>query len=266
MVCQRRVPASDPKETQSAITLAALVKGDAELFTLWQQLSEPFDAFLHRRRWHHTGIHCRRNIGLGTNLQTTLISGAQLAEIQKKLDGELSLPQVSDQLLRRRNTAEFPKQTRGFRLLPPRRLPDAVCFHNTVDPKIPGRLYPSGLDFLAASRCYARRLLCVRFKASSVKVSATSCSRRIVDRCQIRSTVKRCNYWQPCKAITSIRPGPTANRGVVRLAALDATGSLGRTATHMGAAHQTQCGIHGMISPPTGMVAPYPEFFAGWQN
>jgi hypothetical protein len=86
----------NPKETQSAITLAALVKDDAELFALWQQLSEPFDAFLAPAE---DGTILEYTVAatsvLGTNLQTTLISGAQLAKIQKKLDGQLPLPQAS---------------------------------------------------------------------------------------------------------------------------------------------------------------------------
>jgi hypothetical protein len=66
----------NPKETQSAITLAALVKDDAELFALWQQLSEPFDAFLAPAE---DGTILEYTVAatsvLGTNLQTTLISG-----------------------------------------------------------------------------------------------------------------------------------------------------------------------------------------------
>src|SRR5204863_4713518 len=73
------------------------------------------------------------------------------AEIQKNLAKQLPLPRVSDQLLQPAEYAQFGKETRGFRLLPPRQLPCAVCFQYTTDPKIPGRMYPSGLDFLAAS-------------------------------------------------------------------------------------------------------------------
>jgi len=198
-----------------------------------------------RRRWHHSGIHCCCNIGFRHQLQTTLISGAQLAEIQKKLDGQLPLPQVSDHCCRRRNTQNLRNKTRGFRLLPPRRLPDAVCFQNTVDPKIPGRMYPSGLDFLSASPVL-RSPAAVRAVQSQFGKSVSDLlPKRIVDRCRIRSTVKRCNYWRRCKSHCLISPGTPANRGMVRLAALDATGSLGRAATHLGAAHKTQRGIHG---------------------
>src|SRR6185437_1286290 len=47
--------------------------------------------------------------------------------------------------------AQFGKEGRGFRLLPPRQLPCAICFQETVEPRIPNRTYPSGLDFIVAS-------------------------------------------------------------------------------------------------------------------
>ena len=37
---------TSPSETKTAIALATLVDGDAELLKLWKQLSEPFDSFL----------------------------------------------------------------------------------------------------------------------------------------------------------------------------------------------------------------------------
>src|SRR6185436_19757823 len=87
----------------------------------------------------------------GANLKTLSKIEERFAEIRKKLEAELSGPRVNDQLLAPDQYAAFPKETRGLRLFPPRRLPCTVCFQNTVDPKIPKRMYPSGLDFLAAS-------------------------------------------------------------------------------------------------------------------
>src|SRR5439155_17887473 len=124
---------ADTRETKLAIALAVLVDGDAELITLWKQLSDPFDAFLAPaedgtiRHYAETAIAV-----IGPKLTVDAISDPQFAEIQKRLQDKLPLPQVSDQWLTPEEYAQFSKQTRGFRLLPPRRLPCAVCFHNTV--------------------------------------------------------------------------------------------------------------------------------------
>jgi hypothetical protein len=255
----------NPKETQSAITLAALVKDDAELFALWQQLSEPFDAFLAPAE---DGTILEYTVAatsvLGTNLQTTLISGAQLAEIQKKLDGQLPLPQVSDQLLSPSQYAEFPKQTRGFRLLPPRRLPDAVCFHNTVDPKIPGRLYPSGLDFLAASPVLrspaAVRAVQGQFGKSVGDLLLKADCGPMPDSLHGEAMQLLATLQKPLPASA---PAPLRTEAWSDLQLWTQLGAWAEQ-RHTWALH-TKLSVEymGMISPPTGMVAPYPEFFAG---
>jgi len=253
------------KETQSAITLAALVKGDAELFTLWQQLSEPFDAFLAPAEdgtiLEYTAA---ATSVLGTNLQTALISGVQLAEIQKKLDGQLPLPQVSDQLLSPSQYAEFGKQTRGFRLLPPRRLPDAVCFHNTVDPKIPGRLYPSGLDFLAASPVLrspaAVRAVQGQFGKSVGDLLLKADCGPMPDSLHGEAMQLLATLQKPLPASA---PAPLRTEAWSDLQLWTQLGAWAEQ-RHTWALH-TKLSVEymGMISPPTGMVAPYPEFFAG---
>jgi hypothetical protein len=255
----------NPKETQSAITLAALVKGDAELFALWQQLSEPFDAFLAPAE---DGTILEYTVAatsvLGTNLQTTLISGAQLAEIQKKLDGQLPLPQVSDQLLSPAQYAEFAKQTRGFRLLPPRRLPDAVCFHNTVDPKIPGRMYPSGLDFLAASPVLrspaAVRAVQNQFGKSVGDLLLKADCGPMPDSLHGEAMQLLATLQKPLPATA---PAPLRTEAWSDLQLWTQLGAWAEQ-RHTWALH-TKLSVEymGMISPPTGMVAPYPEFFAG---
>src|SRR5205823_9150940 len=130
----------------------ALVNGDAELLKLWRQLSDPLDKFLAPAEDAGIGQYVEvAKAMVGPAQPESRISDVQVATIQKRLAERLPLPMVSDQLLTPEQYARFPEETRGLRLLPPRRLPCAVCFHNTIDPKIPGRMYPSGLDFFAAS-------------------------------------------------------------------------------------------------------------------
>src|SRR5205823_6606963 len=118
---------ANPRETRAGVALTKLVHRDAKLLGLWKQLSGPFDAFLGHvedgtiREYADTA-----RAVLGTSNPISTLTDAQVAEIQKKLDARLPSPQVSDQLLSPEQYLRFPKETKGFRLLPPRRLPDAI--------------------------------------------------------------------------------------------------------------------------------------------
>ena len=256
---------SNARETKSAITIAALVNSNPELLALWKQLSDPYDTFLapvedgtiHEYADAETAI-------LGTKSQNVSISVAQIAEIQKKLEAQLTLPRVSDQLLSPGQYAEFPEQTRGFRLLPPRRLPCAVCFHDTTDPKIPGRAYPSGLDFLAASPLLrspaAIRALKGEFgKDVGELILKADCG-----------PMPDSLHGEAMQLLATLqKPLPVQAPAPMRTAAwsdLQLWTQLGAWAEqrHTWALHtKLSVEVMGIISPPRGMVAPYPEFFAG---
>ena len=122
---------NNARETRAAVALAVLIAGDSELLGLWKQLSEPFDLFLARSEDGTIREYAEEATAvLGTNRDS--ISDSQLTEIQNKLAKELPFPRISDQLLQPAEYARFGKETRGFRLLPPRQLPCAVCFHNKI--------------------------------------------------------------------------------------------------------------------------------------
>jgi hypothetical protein len=59
-------------------------------------------------------------------------------------------PQINDQPLTPPEDEARRARTKGMRLLGPRRLPSAVLFQNTVHPAVRGRMFPSGIDVLAA--------------------------------------------------------------------------------------------------------------------
>lgn len=251
------------RETRAAIALAALVNRESELLALWKQLSEPFDLFLAPAEDGTLREFTEAATAVaGTNFAS--ISEAQLAEIQKKLAGQLPLPRVSDQLLQPDEYARFEKETRGFRLLPPRRLPCAICFHNTTDPKIPGRMYPSGLDFLAASpelrSPAALRAVQSQFgKRVGDLISKAECgplpdslhgdAMRLLAKLQEPLPDKvapafRTEAWQDLQLWTQLG-GWVEQR-------------------HTWALHtKLSVSYMGIIQPPKGMVAPYPEFFSG---
>jgi HEAT repeat protein len=256
---------NNARETKSAIALARLVNGNPELLTLWKQLSEPFDAFLAPaedgtiREYGDAA-----NAVLGTNFTSFSLPDAQIVEIQKRLEKQLTDPRVNDQFTTPAQYLDFGKETRGFRLLPPRQLPCAVCFQKTVEPKIPGRMYPSGLDFLAASP--------VLRSPAAVRAVQTQFGKSVAD--QISKTdcgpMPDSLHGEAMKLLATLqKPLPEKVPAPLRTDAwqdLQLWTQLGAWAEqrHTWALHsKLSVLVMGSISPPKGMVAPYPDFFAG---
>ena len=256
---------ANPSEIKAALALAALVNGDADLLASWRQLSEPYDAFLAPAEDGTIREYAAAATSvLGKQLPQVSPTDAQLAEIQKQLAAQLPLPQVSDQLMTPAQYVEFAKQTRGFRLLPPRRLPDAACFHNTVDPKIPGRETPSGLDFLAASP--------VLRSPAAVRAVQTEFGKSVSDQIIHADCgpLPDSLHGEAMRLLATLqKPLPVTVPAPLRTEAwsdLQLWTQLGAWAEqrHTWALHKKMTVmVMGMISPPRGMVAPYPEFFSG---
>ena len=256
---------ANPSETKVALALAAIVNGDADLLASWRQLSEPYDAFLAPAEDGTIREYAAAATSvLGKHLPKVSPTDAQLAEIQKRVAAQLPLPQVSDQLMTPAQYVEFAKQTRGFRLLPPRRLPDAACFHNTVDPKIPGRETPSGLDFLAASP--------VLRSPAAVRAVQTEFGKSVGDQIIHADCgpLPDSLHGEAMRLLATLqKPLPDTVPAPLRTEAwsdLQLWTQLGAWAEqrHTWALHtKMTVMVMGMISPPRGMVAPYPEFFSG---
>jgi HEAT repeat protein len=255
---------ANARETKSAVALAAAVNGNGDLLALWKQLSDPFDVFLASAEDGTIREYgdAAKSV-LGTNNWGSM-TDRQLAEIQKNLEGQLPLPRVNDQLLSPEQYAEFSKQTRGFRLLPPRRLPCGICFHNTIDPKIPGRMYPSGLDFLAASPVLrspaAVRAVQNEFgKNVSELILKADCGPMPDslhgEAMQLLATLQ--------KQLPAQAPAPMQTEAWSDLQLWTQLGAWAEQ-RHTWALHtKLTVRYSGMIFPPEGMVAPYPEFFSG---
>src|ERR1035438_2035589 len=201
---------------------------------------------------------------LGTTVVEQSVSEGQILEIRKKLEQRLALPRVNDQLLSPGEYAEFAKQTRGLRLLPPRRLPCGVCFHNTTDPKIPNRMYPYGLDFVAASPVLrspaaARAVQSGFGKNIGELILKADCG-----------PMPESLHGEAMKLLATLQaPLPAQAPAALRTEAwsgLQLWAQLGASAEqrHTWALH-TKLAVSylGIVTPPRGMVAPYPDFFSG---
>jgi HEAT repeat protein len=252
-------------ETRSAVRLSAIIDGDAGLSALWQQLSAPFDALLARAEDGTIREYAQAAKSVLPDVAaTTPISDAQIAAVQKTLEKQLPLPRINDQQLSPGQFAEFAEQTRGFRLLPSRQLPCAVCFQNSTAPVIPGRTYPSGLDFLAASPTLrslaAVRALQAEFgKPVSDRVLKTDCGPMpdslYGESMQLLSTLQ--------KSLPARAPAPLRTEAWSDLQLWTQLGAWAEQ-RHTWALHaKLDVGAYGGVTPPPGMVAPYPDFFSG---
>lgn len=135
-------------ETERALHLALLIAGDPELRQLHERLCAPYDVLL--------GPPDDAGVPQYVELASEVIGGTPSADrIAPALDAfrqraaSLPDPKINDQLLLSDQSAHFAAETKGFRLLPPRRCPSAVLLQRTVSPLIKGREVPSGLDFFA---------------------------------------------------------------------------------------------------------------------
>jgi len=252
------------RETALAVKLAMLIHGNPELSGLWGQLSEPYDALLAKAEDGTVRVYAAAAIevlGKGAS-----VSGVEkvVPAIRKLLAARLSDPKVNDQLLTPAQYADFKTEIKGFRLLPPRRLPSAVCFQNTVDPKITGRMFPSGLDFLVACKTLrspaAKRALEGRAGKGVAAAVARADSGRLPESLHGEALKLLAVLQKPApkQAPTPLRTRAWADKQLWT--------QLGAWAEqrHTWALH-TKLTIHylGMAREPAGMVSPYPEFFEG---
>jgi HEAT repeat protein len=256
---------SKDRETRAAVALAYMVNGDSELRQLWNELSDPFDTFVAPAEDGTVGHYLAATTAVvGPQLPSSGLSADQLAQIQKWLWQKLPPPRVNDQLLAPSQYTQFGKDIRGFRLLPPRQLPCAVCFHDTVNPRIPNRQYPSGLDFLAAST--------VLRSPAAVRAVENQFGKRVSELI-LKSDcgpMPSSLHGEAMHLLASLqKPLPVQAPASMRNDAwqdLQLWTQLAAWAEqrHTWALHtKLSVCFMGGINPPKGMVAPYPEFFAG---
>jgi len=249
------------EETALAVKLSLLIDGDEELRTLWRQLSEPYDALLAPAEDGTVAAYAAAaKQVLGERGPEAVAENIEA--IQRALDERLPAPRVNDQLLDPDQYERFPQEIKGFRLLPPRRVPSAVCFQETVDPKIRGRMFPSGLDFLAAcdplASPAAQRALEAAAGEAAGAIAAVDCG-ALPDSLhgEALRLLAKLQEPRPEQAPAALRTDAWHDKQLWT--------QLGAWAEqrHTWALH-TKLTIHylGMTMEPVGMVSPYPEFFA----
>jgi HEAT repeat protein len=141
---------SDARETRLALCLSWVINKDPELLQLWRQLFTPWETLFGPCEDASPAVYWEE-LGKVAGANSSLAALRKNAPaLQSRLAKLLPPPRANDQCLAADDAARFAELIKGFRLLPPRRWPGEDCFQSTIDPQIPGRMFPSGLDVLAA--------------------------------------------------------------------------------------------------------------------
>ena len=142
-------PVGDKEATSLAIRLTMLIDSDKELRGLWDALSAPYDSLLAKAEDGDVAAYASAIRKIVGPKATSAQAIASVGALQKHLQTALGDPQVNDQLFDIEQHANFAKLTKGFRLLPPRRLTSSVCFQKTTPPDTS---FPSALNFMVACK------------------------------------------------------------------------------------------------------------------
>ena len=135
-------------ETLRAIHLASLVDSDPELKRLYGQLTKPSDVLVGPADdpgLTEYGQILKKISARDSDAED--VSGMLVAFRREAT--RLPAAKVNDQWLAPEDYRAREERTRGMRVLGARMLPCAALFQKTTDPTIPGRMFPSGVDFFA---------------------------------------------------------------------------------------------------------------------
>jgi hypothetical protein len=255
---------SEARETTLALCLSWLIESDPELLDLWKRLTEPYDLFVAAPEDGSVTLYNRTGRSLLANEFGPQGISAHISTLQKRLDAALPDARINDQYLSPDEYARFPKLTKGFRLLLGRQLPCQACFQSTVDPAIPGRMFPSGLDFMAASA--------VMRSPAAVRAVEAQFGKAVAEAIQKADCPPMPNtlYGRSMELLAKLQerlqsPGPeplqTEAWADLQLWTQLAAWSEQR---HTWALYAKNGALYGGdAEPPPGVVAPYPAFFAG---
>jgi hypothetical protein len=255
---------SDARETRLALCLSWLINKEPDLLLAWRQLSDPWDALLAPPDDGSAPLYWQETVKLlGPNVALPALLKNATA-LQARLAQSLPAARVNDQSLAADDAARFAEVIKGFRLLPPRHMPGAVCFQNTTDPKIPGRIFPSGLDLFVASQTLrstaAERALRLAEGGAVEEAARKAEAGPLPDTLRGRALKLLAALQEPLP----VRVGPALRSEAWADAQLWAQLGAWADARPAGSSPRAMRNYEGGADKSVaGVVAPYPAFFAG---
>jgi hypothetical protein len=255
---------SDSRETRLALCLSWLINTEPDLLQAWKQLSETWDAPPSLAEDGSVALYSQESAKLlGANFTlAALLKNAPA--LRTRLAQSLPTPRANDQWLGAEDAARFGEVIKGFRLLPRHPLPGAVCFQNTSDPQMPGRRFPSVLDFFVASPLLrspaAERALQAEEGGAVVEAVRKQEGGPLADTLRGRALRLLATLQEPLP----VHLGPAMRSAAWADAQLWSQLGAWTDEQHEGVSHRAARSDEGAIAKPSaGVVAPYPEFFAG---
>ncbi len=254
---------SDARETRLALCLAWMINKEPDLLKSWKELSETWDVLPVSVRDGSVASYAEESAELlGANF--TLADLLKTAPaLQRRLAQSLPAPRVNDQWLSVKDTGRFGEVINGFRLLLPQRLSGAICFQKTSDPEIPGRMFPSVLDFFVTSPL---RSLAAERALKEAESGAVLQAVRKMDAEALPDTLsgRALGLLETLQEPLPVRVGPalrsTAWADAQLWSQLGAWAEAQHTVGEYRAAWSEEAAT---AKPAAGVVAPYPDFFAG---
>jgi len=142
---QAAFPLRSDVQTRAAMTIAHVFAADDDLRRRWRRID---------RLYTHLVGPCddltpEEYAGLVRAMQRRRIKGDPL-EWFRKHAGTLRDPRINSMVLPPAQVGQWRTLSKGMRFFGPRYLPDSHLFQTVTDPEVPGRLFPSGLDVMAA--------------------------------------------------------------------------------------------------------------------
>ncbi len=249
-------PLISKEDTSLALRLAMLIDSDKQLGELWRSLSEPYDSLLGETEDGDVVAYASAVRKIVGPRATPAQAAKSVEALQKHLQIALPDPQVNDQLLL--TPERFAELTKGFRLLPPRRLTSSVCFQKTGSSS-----GVSGLHFMVASK----------------QMRSDAAARALKQHSGVKETIRTLGtdpgplpdslHGRAMKLIATLQKPPDANapQALKTKAWSDKQlwTQLGAWAQqrHTWALHAklTSYGLCSSGRGDAGMVSPYPKFF-----
>lgn len=249
------------EETIRALHLALMIESDDELRRTYGQLTVPYDALLGLADDPGVEQYVQLVRNDSGGLPAPEKSPELLASFRRKA-GSIPGPQINDQLLPRDAAHARAGESKGMRVLGPRRTPSAVLFQNTVDPEVAGRKFPSGLDVFAAGP-----LACAAGRRALKRAIPNAAARADIEKADC-GPLPDSVHGEAMQLLTLLQePVPTSAPSLFHTAAwhdkqLATALAAWAEERHTWALHaKVTVDYMGLQDKPPGYVEPYPEFY-----
>ena len=260
----------DERETRAAMRIAEVLRTDKDIWERWERIDRAYSFLVSpcddlTPAEYAEALVSARVMGKG---------GTELERFREVARG-MRDPKINSMVLSPDQMRDWRRLTKGMRFFGKRYLPDSEAFMHLTDPAVPGRLFPTGLEVMAANGSTRAKELVARlpetrsdaWKRGFEKASAVfkeEKGREVPSLyAEILKVAEATTSPPPEKAAAFARTRAYSDKSLV--AALAAWAST----RHTWLLHGKQSIVAGCIGPDyllPGYVEPNPAFFAAMRR